>query len=187
MQIHVVDAVDGSKRRRVTQANTRTRSSPVPNNVLTPNVGSRATATAVKASNDASRCAATRREVNVHTSSTSSMTSTGVQVQAAVVEATVGAHTSSAVADTGGKKVKRRRRQRKNDTTPSHVVMVITDETVEERKQRLSDEADRADKLARVQAEDQANSRRRRNGRRRCLQRATTSQASAGEARCQGC
>ena len=34
--------------------------------------------------------------------------------------------------------------------------MVITDETVEERKQRLSDEADRADKLARVQAEDQA-------------------------------
>ena len=124
---------------------TRTRSSPVPNNMLNPNVGSRATATAVKASNDATRCAATRREVNVHTSSTSSMTSTGVQVQATVVEATAGAHTSSAVADTGGKKVKRRRRQRKNDTTPSHVVMVITDETVEERKQRLSDEADRAD------------------------------------------
>ena len=117
---------------------------------LTPSVGSRATATAVKASNDATRCAATRREVNVHTSSTSSMTSTGVQVQATVVEATAGAHTSSAVADTGGKKVKRRRRQRKNDTTPSHVVMVITDETVEERKQRLSDEADRADKLARA-------------------------------------
>ena len=115
------------------------------------------------------------------------MTSTGVQVQATVVEATAGAHTSSAVADTGGKKVKRRRRQRKNDTTPSHVVMVITDETVEERKQRLSDEADRADKLARVQAEDQANDRRRRNGRRGCLQRATTSQASAGEARRQGC
>ena len=37
--------------------------------------------------------------------------------------------------------------------------MVITDETVEERKQRLSDEADRADKLARVQAEDQAKER----------------------------
>ena len=37
--------------------------------------------------------------------------------------------------------------------------MVITDETVEERKQRLSDEADRADKLARVQAEDQAEER----------------------------
>ena len=55
--------------------------------------------------------------------------------------------------------MKRRRRQRKNDTTPSHVVMVITDETVEERKQRLSDEADRADKLARVQAEDQAKER----------------------------
>ena len=36
--------------------------------------------------------------------------------------------------------------------------MVITDETVEERKQRLSDEADRADKLARVQA-DQAKER----------------------------
>ena len=131
-------------------ANTRMRSSPVPNNVLTPNVGSRATATAVKASNDATRCAATRREVNVHTSSTSSMTSTGVQVQATMVEATAGAHTTSAVADTqgraeapGSKKVKRRRRQRKNDTTPSHVVMVITDETVEERKQRLSDEADR--------------------------------------------
>ena len=87
------------------------------------------------------------------------MTSTGVQVQATVVEATAGAHTTSAVADTGGKKVKRRRRQRKNDTTPSHVVMVITDETVEERKQRLSDEADRADKLARVQAEDQAKER----------------------------
>ena len=34
--------------------------------------------------------------------------------------------------------------------------MVITDETVEERKQRLSDEAD---KLARVQAEDQAKER----------------------------
>ena len=87
------------------------------------------------------------------------MTSTGVQVQATVVEATAGAHTTSAVADTGGKKVKRRRRQRKNDTTPSHVVMVITDETVEERKQRLSDEADRADKLARVQAEDQTKER----------------------------
>ena len=129
MQIHVEDAADGSKRRRVTHANTCTRSSPLPNNVLTPNVGSRATATAV---ND-TRCAATRREVNVHTSSTSSMTSTGVQVQATVVEATAGAHTSSAVADTRGKKVKRRRRQRKNDTTPSHVVMVITDETVEER------------------------------------------------------
>ena len=40
MQIHVEDAADGSKRRRVTHANTRTRSSPVPNNVLTPNVGS---------------------------------------------------------------------------------------------------------------------------------------------------
>ena len=138
MQIHVEDAADGSKRRRITHANTRTRSSPVPNNVLTPNVGSRATATAVKASNDATRCAATRREVNVHTSSTSSMTSTGVQVQPTVVEATAGAHMSSAVADTGGNKVKRRRRQRKNDTTPSHVVMVITDETVEERKQRLA-------------------------------------------------
>ena len=37
--------------------------------------------------------------------------------------------------------------------------MVITDETVEERKQRLSDEADRADKLARVRAEDQAKER----------------------------
>ena len=37
--------------------------------------------------------------------------------------------------------------------------MVITDETVEERKQRLSDEADRADKLARVQAEDQTKER----------------------------
>ena len=37
--------------------------------------------------------------------------------------------------------------------------MVITDETVEERKQRLSDEADRADKLAHVQAEDQAKER----------------------------
>ena len=37
--------------------------------------------------------------------------------------------------------------------------MVITDETVEERKQRLSDEADRADELARVQAEDQAKER----------------------------
>ena len=37
--------------------------------------------------------------------------------------------------------------------------MVITDETVEERKQRLSDEADRAGKLARVQAEDQAKER----------------------------
>ena len=159
MQIHVEDAADGVKRRRVTHANTRTLSSPVPKNVHTPNVDSRATATAVKASNDATRCAATRREVNVHTSSTSSMTSTGVQVQATVVEATAGAHTSSAVADTGGKKVKRRRRQRKNDTTPSHVVMVITDETVEERKQRLSDEADRADKLARVQAEDQAKER----------------------------
>ena len=70
MHIHVEDAADGSKRRRITHANTRMRSSPVPNNVLTPNVGSRATATAVKASNDASRCAATRREVNVHTSST---------------------------------------------------------------------------------------------------------------------
>ena len=85
------------------------------------------------------------------------MTSTGVQVQATVVEATAGAHTTSAVAVThvraeapGGKEVKRRRRQRKKDTTPSHVVMVITDETVEERKQRLSDEADRADKLASV-------------------------------------
>ena len=88
MQIQVEDAADGSKRRRVTHADTRMRSSPVPNNVLTPNVG-RATATAVKASNDATRCAATRREVNVHTSSTSSMTSTGVQVQATVVEATV--------------------------------------------------------------------------------------------------
>ena len=60
--------------------------------------------------------------------------------------------------------MKRRRRQRKNDTTPghttpSHVVMVITDETVEERKQRLSDEADRADKLARVQVEDQTKER----------------------------
>ena len=52
-----------------------------------------------------------------------------------------------------GKKVKRRRRERKKDTTPSHVVMAITDETVEERKQRLSDEAERADKQARVQAE----------------------------------
>ena len=37
--------------------------------------------------------------------------------------------------------------------------MVITNETVEERKQRLSDEADRADKLAPVQAEDQAKGR----------------------------
>ena len=36
--------------------------------------------------------------------------------------------------------------------------MVITDETVEG-KQCLSDEADRADKLARVQAEDQAKER----------------------------
>ena len=35
MQIHVEDAADGSKRRRVTHANTCTRSSPVPNNVLT--------------------------------------------------------------------------------------------------------------------------------------------------------
>ena len=103
MQIHVEDAADGSKRRRVTHANTRMRSSPVPNNVLNPNVGSRATATAVKASNDATRCAATRREVNVHTS-TSSMTSTGVQVQPSVVEATAGAHTTSAVTDTGGKR-----------------------------------------------------------------------------------
>ena len=143
MQIHVEDAADGSKRRRVTHADTCTQSSPGPNNVLNPNVGSRATVTAVKASNDATRCAATRREVNVHMSSTSSMTSTGVQVQATVVEATAGAHTTSAVTDTGGKKVKRRRRQRKN-ATPSHVVMVITDETVEERKQRLSDEADRS-------------------------------------------
>ena len=42
--------------------------------------------------------------------------------------------------------MKRRRRQRKNDT-------------IEERKQRLSDEADRADNLARVQAEDQAKER----------------------------
>ena len=116
MQIHVEDAADGSKRRRITHANTRTQSSPVPNNVLTPNVGSRATATAVKASNDDTRCAATRREVNVHTPSTSSMTSTGVQVQAAVVEATAGARTSSAVADTGGKKVKRRRRQQRHYT-----------------------------------------------------------------------
>ena len=32
--------------------------------------------------------------------------------------------------------------------------MVITDETVEERKQRLSDEADRADKLAEDQAKE---------------------------------
>ena len=102
----------------------------------------------------------------LHTSSTSSTTSKGVQVRTTTVEATAGAHTTSAVADThvraetpGGKKVKRRRRQRKKDTTPSHVVMVITDETVEERKQRLSDEADRADKLALVQAEDQANER----------------------------
>ena len=101
MQIHVQDAADGSKRRRVTHANTCTQSSPVPNNVHNPNVGSRAAATTVKASNDATRCAATRREVNVHTSSTSSMTSTGVQVQATVVESTAGAHTSSAVADTG--------------------------------------------------------------------------------------
>ena len=64
--------------------------------------------------------------------------------------------------------------------------MVITDETVEERKQRLSDEADRADKLARVQAEDQAKERipddEETEG-----EDATTSQASAGEARCQGC
>ena len=105
MQIHVEDAADGSKRRRVTHADTCTQSSPVPNNVLNPNVGSRATATAVKASNDATRCAATRREVNVHTSSTSSMTSTEVQVQVAVVEATAGTHTTSAVADTRGKKV----------------------------------------------------------------------------------
>ena len=141
----------------VTHANTRTLSSLVPKNVHTPNVDSRATATAVKASNDDTRCAATRREVNVHTSSTSSTTSIGVQVRATAVEAAAGAHTTSAVADThvraetpGGKKVKRRRRQRKKDTTPSHVVMVITDETVEERKQRLSDEADRADKLARA-------------------------------------
>ena len=37
--------------------------------------------------------------------------------------------------------------------------MAITDETVEERKQRLSDEADRADKLARGQAEDRAEER----------------------------
>ena len=118
MHIHVEDAADGSKRRRITHANTCMRSSPVPNNVPTPNVGSRATATAVKAPNDATRCAATRREVNVHTSSTSSMTSTGVQVQATGVEATAGAHTTSAVADThvraeapGGKKVKRRRTQ----------------------------------------------------------------------------
>ena len=115
-------------------------------------------------SNDDTRCAATRREVNVHTSSTSSTISTGVQVRATAVEAT--AHTTSAVAGTHvraetpeGKKVKRRRRQRKKDTTPSHVVMVITDETVEERKQRLSDEADRADKLPRVQSEDQAKER----------------------------
>ena len=36
MQVHVEDAADGSKRRRITHANTRTRSSPVPNNVLTP-------------------------------------------------------------------------------------------------------------------------------------------------------
>ena len=155
MQIHVEDAADGSKRRRVTHANTRTLSSLVPKNVHTPNVDSRATATAVKASNDDTRCAATRREVNVHTWSTSSTISIGVQVRATAVEAAAGAHTTSAVADThvraetsGGKKVKRRRRQRKKDTTP--LVMVITDETVEERKQRLSDEADRADKLARV-------------------------------------
>ena len=32
--------------------------------------------------------------------------------------------------------------------------MVITDETVEERKQRLSGEAERADKQARVQVEE---------------------------------
>ena len=44
--MHVEDAADGSKRRRVTHADTCTRSSPAPNNVLTPNVGSRATATA---------------------------------------------------------------------------------------------------------------------------------------------
>ena len=58
MHIHVEDAADGSKRRRITHANTRTRSSPVPKNAHTPNAGSRATATAVKASNDATRCAA---------------------------------------------------------------------------------------------------------------------------------
>ena len=100
MQIHVEDAADGSKRRRVTHADTCTQSSPVPNNVLNPNVGSRAAATTVKASNDATRCAAMRREVSVHTSVTSSMTSTGVQVQATFVEATAGAHTTSAVAVT---------------------------------------------------------------------------------------
>ena len=67
--------------------------------------------------------------------------------------------------------------------------MVITDETVEERKQRLSDEADRADKLARVQAEDQAKERSPDDEETEDegLQRATTSQASAGEARCQDC
>ena len=113
---------------------TRTLSSPVPNNVHT-EVDSRATAMAIKASSD-TRCAATRREVNVHTSSTSSTTSKGVQIQATTVEATAEAHTTGAVANTHvraealeGKKVKRRRRQSKKDITPSHVVMVITDES----------------------------------------------------------
>ena len=69
MHIHVEDAADGSKRRRITHANTRMRSSPVPNNVPTPNVGSRATATAVKASSDEqqqdarSMCTHHRRQV----------------------------------------------------------------------------------------------------------------------------
>ena len=135
MQIHVEDAADGSKRRRVTHASTRTLSSPVPKNVHTPDVDSRATAMAVKASSDETRCAATRREVNVYTSSTLSTTSKGVQVRATTAEAQ---HTTNADANTHGhaealesKKVKRRRRERKKGTTPSHEVMVITDETVE--------------------------------------------------------
>ena len=41
-------------------------------------------------------------------------------------------------------KRKRRKRNRKNSHVPAHEVMVITGESVEERKERLSEEAERA-------------------------------------------
>ena len=41
-------------------------------------------------------------------------------------------------------KRKRRKRNRKNSHVPTHEVMVITGESVEERKERLSEEAERA-------------------------------------------
>ena len=60
--------------------------------------------------------------------------------QPSCTDATSGAHVQAHEPT----KRKRRKRNRKNSHVPTHEVLVITGESVEERKERLSEEAERA-------------------------------------------